>query len=67
MDVPDNEIIRRRKERKRDLTDESFLKIGLSEYEKYGECQKNLPGVIVINGMKSPDQILEEIILMLKE
>ena len=59
VDVSDEEILKRRAARGgRPKSDEIFKKIGLMEYKKNGEYQKDLPGVVVLDGNKSLEDIV---------
>lgn len=68
IDIPENEILKRRKHRPLPShVDESFMKIGLSEYKKFGSKQKDLPGVIILDGMKYPEYLKKHILKYLKK
>ena len=67
LDLPSEECIKRRKGRSdRAKSDASFEIVGVNEYKKHGECQKNIEGIQIINGMNTPDYIcnvlLEQIV-----
>ncbi|MFH1290668.1 MAG: hypothetical protein ABIH92_04640 [Nanoarchaeota archaeon] len=63
LDLPGEVVIERRKKRLRHKSsDETFFKIGMQEYEKFGLRQKDVKGINVIDGLKSVDEICEEIL-----
>jgi len=63
IDLNETEVFRRRAIRSSlPKSDESFMKIGMREYERFGAGQKYTPGVIMLNGMKSLDELASEIL-----
>jgi len=68
IDIPDEEILKRRKVRPLPPhVDESFMKIGMDEYRRYGSMQKYLSGVIVLDGMKDPKYLTDQILQYLQK
>ncbi len=66
IDVPWDEMVRRRIARGRgDKSDASFFKIGQAETEQYVLPQKNLPGVIVLDGCSLPKMLVGRILTAL--
>lgn len=78
LDVPFDEQVRRRKlrsaskeydgvwERARLDIDEGFYAHGAEEWKRFGETQKSIPGVTVLNGMDTPENILKQAVDILK-
>ncbi len=57
VDIPYDEMLYRREQRKRSKGDQTFLEIGVQEYKLFGEGQKNIPNLIILNGLESPAKL----------
>jgi uridine kinase len=67
IDLPFKEsVIRRAKRADRPKADKSFILIGEQENQVYCVPQKNLPGVTVLDGKKSPSELKSEILSRIK-
>lgn len=63
LDLPWDEIVRRRGERKgqnASRVQESFNRIGRSEWELYGARQRDFPGVVTLDAMRPVGDILTD-------
>jgi thymidylate kinase len=42
------------------MIDRAWYANGVQEWELWGECQKKMPGIIVLDGKRSPEQLLAD-------
>jgi uridine kinase len=61
IDIDEDEIMKRRLARGSLSSDEFFVKIGMKEWVLFGEQQKHVDGVIVLDGKKSYQELLVDI------
>lgn len=62
LNIPYEKTLERRSARPRNApADEGYRKIGKSEWEQFGIKQKEVPGIIILDGTKSINELYDEV------